>query len=61
MLGSINGIKGAKYGYTRAAGFSSAVFVERRGKKVVAVILGARSTAQLYKRMAKLVDNAFVK
>lgn len=61
LLGSMNGIKGAKYGYTRAAGFSSAVFVERRGKKVVAVILGARSTAQLYKRMAKLVDNAFVK
>ena len=59
VLGSMNGIKGAKYGYTRAAGFSSAVYVERRGKKVVAVIFGERSTAQLYKRMATIVDAGF--
>ena len=57
----MKGIKGAKHGYTRAAGFSSAVYVERRGKKIVAVILGGRSTALLYKRMAKLVDDAFKK
>lgn len=59
VLGSVRGIKGAKYGYTRAAGYSSAVYVERRGKEIVAVILGERSTAQLYKRMAKLVDQGF--
>jgi D-alanyl-D-alanine carboxypeptidase len=35
------------------------VYVERRGKKVVAVILNERSTAQLYKRMAELVDSGF--
>jgi len=61
VLGSMKGIRGAKHGYTRAAGFSSAVYVERRGKKIVAVILGGRSTALLYKRMAKLVDDAFEK
>ena len=59
VLGSMRGIKGAKYGYTRAAGFNSVVFVERRGKKVVAVVLGERSTASLYKKMAKLVDQGF--
>ena len=59
VLGSMKGIQGAKYGYTRAAGFSSAVYVERRGKKVVAVILGERSTVQLYKRMAMIVDVGF--
>lgn len=59
VLGSMRGIQGAKYGYTRAAGHSSAVYVERRGKKVVAVILNERSTAQLYKRMAELVDKGF--
>ena len=59
VLGSLKGIKGAKYGYTRAAGFSSAVYVERRGKKVVAVIFGERSTARLYKRMATIVDEGF--
>lgn len=59
VLGSMKGIKGAKYGYTRAAGFSSAVYVERRGKKVVAVICGELSAARLYKRMAKLIDDGF--
>ena len=59
VLGSMKGIKGAKYGYTRAAGFSSAVYVERRGKKVVAVICGELSTARLYKRMATLIDDGF--
>ena len=59
VLGSMRGIKGAKYGYTRAAGFCSVVYVERRGKKVVAVVLGERSTAKLYKRMAQLVDQGF--
>jgi len=55
----MQGIKEAKYGYTRAAGFSSAIYVERRGKKIVAVIFGERSTAQLYKRMATIVDKGF--
>lgn len=55
----MKGIKGAKYGYTRAAGVSSAVYVERRGKKVVAVICGELSAARLYKRMAKLIDDGF--
>jgi D-alanyl-D-alanine carboxypeptidase len=59
VLGSMRGIKGAKYGYTRAAGYSSAVYVERRGKKVVAVIFGARSTTTLLKQMEKIVSNAF--
>ena len=35
------------------------VYVERRGKKLVGVILGERSTARLYKRMAKIVDEGF--
>ena len=61
VLGSVRGIKGAKYGYTRAAGYSSAVYVERRGKKIVAVILGERSTARLYKKMAQLVETGFEK
>ena len=61
VLGTMRGIKGAKYGYTRAAGFSSAVYVERRGKKVVAVICGERSTARLYKRMATIIDDGFSK
>ena len=59
MLGSIHGIRGAKYGFTRAAGFNGAVYVQRRDKQVVAVVFGARSTATLVKRIDKLVDDGF--
>ena len=59
MLGSIQGIRGAKYGFTRAAGFNGAVYVQRRDKQVVTVVFGARSTATLVKRINKLVDDGF--
>jgi len=42
-----------------SAGFNSAVYVERREKKVVGVIFGERSTARFYKRMGTLIDQAF--
>ena len=56
MLGSIKGIQGAKYGYTRAAGFNGATYVTRGNKKVVAVIFGGRSTATMIKRMHQIID-----
>jgi D-alanyl-D-alanine carboxypeptidase len=59
MLETIDGIQGAKYGITRAAGYNGAVYVERRNKKFVAVIFGARSTATLVKQMEKIVSDAF--
>ena len=59
MLQSIQGVRGAKYGYTRAAGFCSAVYVQRRDKEVVAVIFGARSTATLNKGMHEILDIGF--
>ena len=60
MLGAIGGIRGAKYGYSRAAGFNSVVYVQRRDKNLVAVILGARSTATLIRKMGEIVDEGFV-
>ena len=59
MLGNIAGIKGAKYGFSRAAGFNSVVYVERRDRKIVAVIFGARSTATLIRKMGEIVDAGF--
>ena len=56
MLGSIQGIQGAKYGYTRAAGFNGAAYVTRGNKQVVAVIFGGRSTATMIKRMHQIID-----
>jgi len=60
MLGTIGGIRGAKYGYSRAAGFNSVVYVQRREKNLVAVIFGARSTATLIRKMGEIVDEGFV-
>ena len=60
MLREIKGIRGAKYGLTRAAGFNGAVYVKRRDKTVVAVIFGARSTASLVKRLGEIVDQSLV-
>ena len=61
ILNGISGATGAKYGYTRAAGFNAATMVERRGKKIVVVVFGARSSASLVARTAQLVDLSFNK
>ena len=58
MLESVEGIKGAKYGYSRAARFSSAVYVQRRDKKVVGVMLGAITTKALVRKMNVILDKA---
>ena len=60
MLENVEGIRGAKHGYSRAARFSSAVYVQRRDKKVVGVILGAITTKTLVRKMNVILDKAFV-
>ena len=60
MLTNIRGIEGAKFGYTRAAGFNGAAYVKRGDKEVIAVIFGARSTATLGKRMHEVLDIGFL-
>ena len=59
LLQGIEGITGAKYGYTRAAGFNGVVYVQRGDKEVVAVIFGAKSTSSLVEKMGKIVDLSF--
>ena len=59
LLGNLRGIEGAKYGYTRAAGFNSAAIVTRGDRTVVVVVFGGRSTATLNKRVAQLTDIGF--
>ena len=59
MLTNIRGIEGAKFGYTRAAGFNGAAYVKRGDEEVIAVIFGARSTATLGKRMQEILDDSF--
>jgi len=61
LLIAIPGITGAKYGYTRAAGFNAAVSVKRRGREVIVVVFGARSTVSLVHRIERLTDLGFKK
>jgi D-alanyl-D-alanine carboxypeptidase len=59
ILGSIKGVSGAKYGFTRAAGNSSVTYVERRGKRIVVAVLGEKSSAALTARMSAVIDAAY--
>ena len=59
ILASIEGVSGAKYGYTHAAGYSSVTYVERRGKRIVVAVLGEKSKASLTARMSAVIDAAF--
>ena len=61
LLIAIPGITGAKYGYTRAAGFCAAASVKRHGREIVVVVFGARSTASLLARVEQLTDLGFKK
>ena len=56
LLTNLRGTEGAKYGYTRAAGFNTAAIVRHRDRGVVVVVFGARSTATLNKQVAMLAD-----
>ena len=56
LLTEIDGIRGAKYGYSRAAGFNGAVYVQVRDKKFVAVIFGAKGRASLTNKMQALLE-----
>ena len=59
LLVNLRGTEGAKYGYTRAAGFNMAALVRHRDMGIVVVVFGARSTATLNKQVAMLADKAF--
>jgi len=59
LLVNLRGTEGAKYGYTRAAGFNTAANGRHRDVGIIVVVFGARSTATLNKQVAMLSDKAF--
>jgi D-alanyl-D-alanine carboxypeptidase len=61
ILGSIKGVSGAKYGYTHAAGYSGAAYVERGPGPIVVVLLGAQSKGDLNQKISDIVDAAYEK
>ena len=61
LLNSDETILGAKTGYTRASGYSAAVYNSKLGKSVIVVMFGGRSTTTMISQIHKLRDLGFRK
>lgn len=56
ILGNVKGVSAARFGHTRAAGYSAAIYVTRNDKSIVVVVLGAQSSRSLLTRLMELAD-----
>lgn len=61
LVENFNGTDGIKTGYIGAAGFNLVTSTLRDGKRVVGVVLGAKSSASRNAYMMKIINNAFPK
>ena len=59
LLKSYYGTDGIKTGYIRASGFNLVASVERKGRRVIAVVFGGRSSRSRDRHMVKLLDRSF--
>lgn len=60
MLGAYPGVDGIKTGYTHASGFNLVASAERNGRRLIGVVMGARSSGNRTAIMTSLLDQAFV-
>ena len=61
LLISYRGADGLKTGYTRAAGYTLVASARRGGKRIIAALLGGKSSRWRYARMANLLDKGFAR
>ena len=59
LLGKVAGVDGIKTGYTVPAGFNLAASARRGGRRVIVVVLGARSAAARDLLVANLLEAGF--
>jgi D-alanyl-D-alanine carboxypeptidase len=59
FLDAYKGADGIKTGYTNPAGFNLTASAERGGKRLVATVMGGKSTAHRNAKMAELLDLGF--
>ena len=59
FLDSYKGADGIKTGYTNPAGFNLTASAERGGTRIIATVLGGKSTAHRNAKMAELLDLGF--
>ena len=56
LLGKVSGVNGIKTGYTRASGYNLVTSVDKKGRRIVAVVLGGRTGASRNAQMVKLIN-----
>jgi D-alanyl-D-alanine carboxypeptidase len=61
LLGRYRGADGIKTGYIRASGYNLTTSAERSGKRVVGVVMGAKSAGSRNQYMMKMLDKHFAK
>lgn len=59
LLGRFSGLDGLKTGYTRKAGFCLCATAERKGMRLVSVVLGAESNRARFEETARLLSAGF--
>lgn len=59
LIGHYDGASGMKTGYVCASGFNLVGLAERKGRRVITVVLGAPSAATRERETARLLDDAF--
>jgi len=61
FLDAYEGADGIKTGYTNAAGFNLTASAQRGNKRIIATVMGGKSTAWRNEKMAQLLDVGFGK
>lgn len=61
LLGKVPGVDGIKTGYTVDAGYNLAASAKRDGKRILVILLGARTAAARDARVANLIELGFAK
>lgn len=59
LLGELVGLDGIKTGFTNAAGFTLAASAQRDGKRLIAIVLGAPSSAARNENITELINSGF--
>lgn len=59
LLFSYDGVDGIKTGFIRASGFNLVASATRNGRRLIGVVLGARSPGERGRMMTSLFDNGF--
>ncbi|MEM0942780.1 MAG: D-alanyl-D-alanine carboxypeptidase [Pseudomonadota bacterium] len=59
LLGTYRGMEGMKTGFTRAAGYNLVGIANRGQERVIAVVMGGKSSRTRNRRMAQLLDMGF--